>query len=805
MAGDGAYPLRSSWLSRTPPGAAVLYEKINFGDTSADEKTLWDAWFFGSASGAPYTLAASTGTFTIAGVDAAIKAVRTISASSGSFAITGNSAALTWSGAPATVVGGRSGGFGRFGLGRLGATHSPFPSNATPPTSIVLTAFPVTGGASAGVQRDIGFTTGSPRFTGTYSGGTPTGFQGRIRKVSDNSVVADWTTLTSVTYGGGTFSGKMAGVPQGAGYYRDVRCLNATAVTATDATPFMIGIGIGLYGQSNMNSFITNSSSPPSAHADTAFFDGPGSDGGAATTGGGTNTWVAVPAGDGVRKLLNGIRTTTGVPCFAFNASRTGTGAAALAKPGAYYSAELAGLQAMQGFEFLCVRHGESAASGSGMQWPIFVRTWDQIHSDLCSDLGLSKSTSRMIVAGLARDTSGGYNSDMWDLVSRGNIELGNKTGVTFSHSCVDATLIDGIHENGTSEGKSGDRFARTITTLLGYTSGYPKPMISGGTVVDLTTTDVDIAHGFGTDFTPTSGITEFEVTGNGGVTAVSATGVRVNGSKIRLTHASMPDNSSNRMFRYLEGSNPDISGLVLDNSSLNAPLVPSAGWVSPTPLTVKPVPILRMSALASGATLAQTITDIPIGSGVNRMTIVGITADTNVVPTSVVVTPNVGTAITLVADVTTTTNFAGFYRGALGADADAATSCTLTINYASNPFSSPFCTLWTVDKTALSSQIPFSTVSARSASASLLSVNLSSPSGGFNLAVAFNGSISTTVHAITGTETYATGVFSNQTGGSARHIASWTSNVSAHTGDSAVTATYDQTDTMAIAAVSFG
>jgi hypothetical protein len=49
MAGNGAYPINSSWLAdgSRKIGAGMLYGSISFGDTSTDEGTLWGNWFFG--------------------------------------------------------------------------------------------------------------------------------------------------------------------------------------------------------------------------------------------------------------------------------------------------------------------------------------------------------------------------------------------------------------------------------------------------------------------------------------------------------------------------------------------------------------------------------------------------------------------------------------------------------------------------------------------------------------------------------------------------------------------------------------
>lgn len=659
------------------------------------------------------------------------------------------------------------------------------------PISVTLTAFPTTGGASAAVQRDIALTTGSPIFAGTYSGGTPTGFQGRVRRVSDNSVVTDWTTLTSVSFGGGSFSGKLAGVPQGAGYYRDVRCLNATGVTATDTTPFMIGIGIACYGQSNMGTMFGESSgSPPSAHADTAYFNG--------------TAWAAVPAADGVRTILNTGRTVSGVPCFAVDGSVGGTAIGPLSKgdPSGYYTAFIAKVLAMQGAEFILWRHGESGASGSGTTEAVYLPALSQLHADIAADVGRTKAQIPLILSSLATSPVAGYDNDKWDIV-QGYLKKAAATlpSIYYSHSNMDATLkADQLHENGGDCAKSGARYARSITTLLGGTSGYPYFDISSSAVVNATTTTVDVAHALGTDFTPTSGITGFELSGDNGASWVSATGVRTSATRITLTHASIATDS-NRKLRYQYGKDADVSGIVLDNSSLQVPLRMSGGVLSPTPLSVLPVPTWQYSGLptTSNASLQQWPTKSIGAAAANRMLIVAMTADTTVAPTSVTATPNVGSAVvlTLADGVANGSQQARIYYGALLSDADTATSVTIDAAYGSNPFNSNILSLYTVDKTTLNSMTPVNTQKANSAAATSLSVNLTSSAGGFNIAAGFNGSISNTTHAMSGTEAYATRY--SALAASAWHIHGDASGVSAHTADSAVAVTYDQSNSMAL------
>lgn len=490
----------------------------------------------------------------------------------------------------------------------------------TPPTAITLTAFHSTGGAAAGVQRDIGLTTGSPIFAGTYSGGTPTGFQGRVREVSDNSIVTDGADLTSLTFGDGTFSGKLAGVPQGDGYYRDVRPKNATTVVSTDITSFMIGIGLACYGQSNMPVMFTASSSPPAANASTAYFDGA--------------NWAAVPAADGVRELLNVVKSVVGVPCFAITGAPIGVSIQALSKGDAtgHYSAFIAKVLAMQGAEFFLWRHGESAAAGSGTDKATYLALLDQLHADLANDIGRTKAQIPGIASSLswANESPAVYDNVKWDGVQRTLLDVETMPAFTFSHSNMDATLnADKLHQNGVDCLRSADRYARSITTLLGVTSGYPKWSIASAATVDSTTTRLTLAHGLGTDFMPTSGITGFEVSGDNGGTWNACTGTRTDATMITLAHASVATTNA-RQLRCQYGKACDVSALVKDNSSLAVPLLMSADNIAPTPLATLPIPTWRTGFVFASGSNTQTATGLSVGAAAaRRMVIVSLTGDT--------------------------------------------------------------------------------------------------------------------------------------------------------------------------------
>ncbi len=73
--------------------------------------------------------------------------------------------------------------------------------------------------------------------------------------------------------------------------------------------------------------------------------------------------------------------------------------------------------------------------------------------------------------------------------------------------------------------------------------------------------------HRGGTDITPATGITGFEVFDNGSSVAIQS-GVRYASDAVRLTLTSSIAAGHTVTLRYLYGMTPDVSGLVKDNSA---------------------------------------------------------------------------------------------------------------------------------------------------------------------------------------------------------------------------------------------
>ena len=95
-------------------------------------------------------------------------------------------------------------------------------------------------------------------------------------------------------------------------------------------------------------------------------------------------------------------------------------------------------------------------------------------------------------------------------------------------------------------------------------------PRAVGYEIIDSTHTDIHLTHDGGTDFTPTTAITGFEVY-NGSSWLTPSAAVRQDASTVRLTHASATVSD----VRLFYGGLLDVTGVIKDNTALTLPIEP--------------------------------------------------------------------------------------------------------------------------------------------------------------------------------------------------------------------------------------
>lgn len=486
------------------------------------------------------------------------------------------------------------------------------------------------------------------------------------------------------------------------------------------------------YGQSNwvFHTTVTTGGTPPAAHPDTFIWDPA------------TSQWVA-PAGTGVRTFLNSMQAATGRVCRLVWGGTSGANIANLQKGQALYT-ELMGRITASGINpsFILWHQGEGDANTLSPSLSGYRNSLAQIHADLAADTGKTVSQVPLVCSSLATVTGSAPTAYTgWATIQSALTGINEVyPNIHYSHSNVDAVLFDGIHWDGPSYGRSGARYAQTVQFLMGSQS--TRPLFFTTLVAErlsTTTTRVDVTPNMGTDFTPTSGITGFEVSNNNGTDWVSATGARFDADSITLTHADL--GTTQRLIRYQFGKLPNTSAPVKDNGPLAVPLNFTTDDIVAPGTAVLPVPTFRGSAeVDAGATdQARSVSGLTLGSasGSTKLLIAGITIQTGTLPSVVTVTPNSGSPVILTRIAGDTGNGrASLYAGVV---AGAATSFDLLVEWSTNPFGRAAVNWWTCPTSDLASTTPVDGDAIQSGSASTLSRDISTTEGGFLVAVGFN------------------------------------------------------------------
>lgn len=623
-------------------------------------------------------------------------------------------------------------------------------------------------------QRSAGTAVGPARLAGTYTGGVPTGVEGQVRKVSDNSLVLDWTALNGATIGSGVWAGHLDGIAQGGPYYVKVRPTNAPSLVATGATGFYIGIWVLSTGQSN--------SLPTGVDGAGGITPISGTNMVGAAPGYTLYAGANIPAASGAKTLLNSIRTATGLPVGLCCGGKAGASLAQLllGDPGDAWTINLLpAIQAAGGdFELVVFTQGEADTSfvygtsvpGHGLptQRALWIEQLNTYHTQLATLAGRSLSGVQFLLSVIGRVEGGQTFQDYGWAYERYTIQEAARrlfgSQVYLSHSNVDLALdpIDSPPIHYTTAGRiaNGARFAQTINSLLGVATTPAYFSILGATAVDATTTTIQLQHKSGTDFTPTSptDITGFTLSGDGGATVISPTTARrTNATTITLTHASL---GLTRKVAYQYGTNPDITNCVFDNSTLAVPLLPTGEWIDAA--TASPDPLVYfLGGNSTGYTdgtakIAQSgVLDFGLASA-NRLIIgcVHCWSGPNTV-TSIVVAPDSGSPITATLLNPTGSDGSNLLMTWFTAVVPTGVKGTVTVTYANALSNRPAVYAWSADQTTLRSVTPLDLKQDWNLSGTAKSIALQTAQGGFVCVVGVQMAGGGTPLVITGDRAY--------------------------------------------------
>jgi hypothetical protein len=149
--------------------------------------------------------------------------------------------------------------------------------------------------------------------------------------------------------------------------------------------------------------------------------------------------------------------------------------------------------------------------------------------------------------------------------------------GVRYGFSTYDLPVVDGLHQSETGQMMSGQRFGAQMSAWLIGAVERRGPFICCCRSVGATTTQVQLTHRNGTDFTPASGISGFQIKVGERALAIFAAR-RVSYNLVEITHETAA--LTERFVSYALFTDTDDILCAKDNSPELLPLEPSLGSI---------------------------------------------------------------------------------------------------------------------------------------------------------------------------------------------------------------------------------
>ena len=276
------------------------------------------------------------------------------------------------------------------------------------------------------------------------------------------------------------------------------------------------------------------------------------------------------------------------------------------ASPSTYRAALVAGITAMGGVDYCVAQVGWNDANGqtvaSQASHEAKLRSF---YSKIRSETGLPNLP---IVMGGTQKNSGTGNAPtqtVWVRAAEYNVSTDANNYLACPTFDLEQ-LPDLTHQTAAAYAISAPRFGECIIGLVTGNGVKAPPRITAATPISYTITDITIAHGSGNDYTPSTALTGWLVSSDGGTTyAAPTSAVKRDRVTIRLTHASNGGNA--QLIKYMNDGAPVTTGAVLDNTSPQTyPLLPTASPISMIAPPSNPGPPVNTTAPAAPTSTAN-------------------------------------------------------------------------------------------------------------------------------------------------------------------------------------------------------
>jgi hypothetical protein len=403
--------------------------------------------------------------------------------------------------------------------------------------------------------------------SGTYTG-LLEAIEARVVRDSTFEEIVPWTVIESSPRNG-IFVGILPDVPQGGWYNIQVRSTQDHSVSARGAHKWGVGMLVACLGQSNMKEWFYTGTSL-SAHALLRKFSGSG------WSAPGRRGNAAIAFGN---RIIDRLGIPVGLLDYSVNGSGLrkeadwGTGYWEDTAPGSIYNRFITGLTAVGGaLESVIWIQGEAdAARGTVTEDEYRTSLTSFIKNQLRTDIhNGSDRESLPILLVMMIKRPGGKDEPHQAIRNAQKQVAENVKNCYLAATTLDLKNQGRQHLTSDAYMILGRRVAQTVLYILGLETYYRGPTVADVKRLDNRTIDIVIQHRGGTDFTPRSGITGWEVLSNG--------------SPVPIAEVHRRDSQTIRIFLkdplaekakilYLCGAMPDSTRPVLDNSAMRLPL----------------------------------------------------------------------------------------------------------------------------------------------------------------------------------------------------------------------------------------
>jgi hypothetical protein len=403
--------------------------------------------------------------------------------------------------------------------------------------------------------------------SGTYSAQMEA-IEARVVKDGTAEAVVPWTVIDASPRNN-IFVGTLADVPQGGWYNLQVRSATHPEISSRGTRKWGVGILVGCLGQSNMREwFYTGTdlkANPLLRKFNQKGWSELGRQGNAAIAFG--------------NKIIDRLGIPLGLLDYSKNGSGLrkeadwGTGYWEDSAAGSIYNRFVSGVSETGGaIEFVIWIQGEADAARGTVTEQEYATSLErfithQVRADITNRSDFS-DLPFLIVMMIKRP--GGK-----DKPNQAIRNAQKHVTETVKNTYLSATTLD-LKNHGRQHLTAkayialGHRVAQSILHLLGQETYHRGPSVTHVAQIDSRTLEIRIQHNGGSDFTPASGITGWEVIARGA--PVPVTDVYRHDPRTIRIRLGRPLNDKAQI-RYLYGAMPDARHPVLDNSPMSLPL----------------------------------------------------------------------------------------------------------------------------------------------------------------------------------------------------------------------------------------